>query len=506
VRRTFPALECLEDRLVPAATTPQPAVSGPAVVAQSATTAAPSVANATFPPGYFHTSGNQILGSNNQPVKIAGVNWFGMESSTFAPDGLWARNYQDMIDQMAAEGFNAIRLPFSDQLFDPTSVPNSINYSLNPDLKGLNGLQIMDKVVAAAGKDGMRVLLDHHRSDAGSGPNASGLWYTSAYPESTWLKDWTMLATHYANNPTVIGADLSNEPHGQATWGTGDPSTDWRLAAEKGGNAILAVNPNWLIIVEGTDNGPSGFYWWGGNLSNAAKYPVQLNSPGHLVYSVHDYPASVHAQAWFSAPNYPNNLPSVWNKNWGYLYQDNTAPILLGEFGSKLQTTPDNQWANAMVQYLSGGIAGASGLPAGKLGPSWTWWSWNPNSGDTGGILQDDWKTVNQNKVNLLKPIEFPPRTGLQQTTSSPATPTPTSASPSPSAGATASQLSRVALEAFLVAEGIFTGNDLLVGLGAAEVLFFTDGLPSGVQSQLLSASIQDTIAGLAALNLTSPS
>lgn len=22
------------------------------------------------------------------------------------------------------------------------------------------------------------------------------------------------------------------------------------------------------------------------------------------------------------------------------------------------------------------------------------WWSWNPNSGDTGGLVQDDWLTV----------------------------------------------------------------------------------------------------------------
>lgn len=30
------------------------------------------------------------------------------------------------------------------------------------------------------------------------------------------------------------------------------------------------------------------------------------------------------------------------------------------------------------------------------------YWSWNPNSGDTGGILNDDWTTVRQDKVNLL--------------------------------------------------------------------------------------------------------
>src|SRR5260370_7177829 len=36
---------------------------------------------------------------------------------------------------------------------------------------------------------------------------------------------------------------------------------------------------------------------------------------------------------------------------------------------------------------------------------SWTWWSWNPDSGDTGGILQDDWQTVDQNKVQGLVPL-----------------------------------------------------------------------------------------------------
>jgi hypothetical protein len=127
-----------------------------------------------------------------------------------------------------------------------------------------------------------------------------------------------------------------------------------------------------------------------------------LSAPGHVVYSPHDYPASVYPQTWFSAANYPSNLPGVWNTFWGYLYRDGTAPILLGEFGSKLQTTSDLQWGNAMVAYLN--------TPAGpgELGMSWTWWSWNPNSGDTGGILNDDWTTVNLQKVNLLKPIDAP--------------------------------------------------------------------------------------------------
>jgi aryl-phospho-beta-D-glucosidase BglC (GH1 family) len=351
--------------------------------------------------GFFHTSGNQILDANNSPVKIAGVNWFGFETTNFVAHGLWARGYRDMMDQMKSLGFNTIRLPFSDQLFDPGNTPNGINYALNPDLQGLTGLQIMDKVVAYAGQIGLRIILDHHRSDAGNSANSNGLWYTSAYPESRWINDWVMLAQRYANNPTVIGADLHNEPHGPATWGDGS-TNDWRLAAQRAGNAILAANPNWLIFVEGIESTAAGSDWWGGNLSNAGAFPVQLSTPGRLVYSAHDYPASVYAQSWFSDPNYPNNLPSVWDKYWGYLYRQNIAPVWIGEFGSLLQTASDQQWLQQMVSYLGGGSGG------GGTGISWTWWSWNPDSGDTGGILNSDWTTVNQTKVNDLRPIQSP--------------------------------------------------------------------------------------------------
>lgn len=356
----------------------------------------------------FHTQGNQIVDAQGNNVKIAGVNWFGFESNTYAPHGLWARSYKSMMDQMKQLGYNTIRMPYSNQLFDAGSVPNGINFSLNPDLQGLTGVQILDKIVGYAGQIGMRIMLDHHRSDAGAGAEGSGLWYTSAYPESRWISDWVMLATRYANNPTVIGADLHNEPHGPATWGTGTP-TDWRQAAQRAGNAILAVNPKWLIAVEGIETYAGKSYWWGGNLAGAKDYPVVLNVANQLVYSPHDYPASIYPQTWFSDPNYPNNLPAVWDQAWGYLYRQNIAPVWLGEFGSKLQTASDTAWANKMVSYLAGDLDGngTNDLAAGKQGMSWTWWSWNPNSGDTGGILNDDWTTVDQNKNQKLVPIQF---------------------------------------------------------------------------------------------------
>ena len=352
--------------------------------------------------GYWHTNGTQILDANNQPVRIAGINWFGFETPNYVVHGLWARNYKDMLNQIKSLGYNTLRLPYSDQLFDPDSTPNGIDFSKNPDLQGLTGLQIMDKIIGYASQIGLHIILDHHRPDSGS---QSALWYTSAYPESRWISDWQMLAAHYKYNPMVIGADLDNEPHAPACWGCGDPTVDWRLAAERAGNAILAVNPNWLIFVEGVDcYGPGGStneaecYWWGGNLQGVSTYPVQLNVPNRLVYSVHDYPASIYPHSWFNAPNYPNNLPGVWDTYWGYVLKNGIAPVWVGEFGSRLQTTSDQQWFTTLVSYLG---TGASGI-------SWTFWCWNPNSGDTGGILNDDWTTINQTKQNDLDPIEFP--------------------------------------------------------------------------------------------------
>lgn len=384
----------------------------------------PVHAQSSLGAGYWHTSGSQILDSNNQPVRIAGVNWFGFETPNYVAHGLWSRDYKDMLNQIASLGYNTIRLPFSDELFDPGSTPNSISFfgqngPINTDLQGLTtGLQIMDKIIDYGGSIGLKFILDHHRPDSGS---QSALWYTSQYPQSRWLSDWEMLANHYAGNTAVIGADLDNEPHTPACWGCGDPTVDWRLAAETAGNAILSINPHWLIFVEGIDCFNGDCDWWGGNLEGVAQFPVQLNVPNQLVYSAHDYPLDVATQPWFSDPTYPNNLPGIWNKFWGYIAQQHIAPVWLGEFGTLLDDTSDQQWLTTLTNYLG---KGASGI-------NWTFWSWNPDSGDTGGILEDDWITVNTAKQAFLTPIEFPLGTTI------PPTPTP-GTSPSPGTTPTA--------------------------------------------------------------------
>jgi endoglucanase len=387
-----------------------------AAVAISVASAGPAYAAGTGT-GFLSTQGTHLVDSTGATVRLTGINWFGMETDNKTFHGLWANvTWRSMIDHMAQLGYNTIRVPYSDAALAPGAVATSVNTSTNPDLVGLGPLPILDRVIDYAGSKGMRILLDRHRPSAAG---QSALWYIPGVPESTWISNMQMLATRYRGNPTVIGIDLHNEPHAEGTepnstgscWGCGVTTRDWRLAAERGGNAVLQANPDWLIIVEGVscisggipnafDNIPDPpCGWWGGNLSAAQQFPVRLSRPNKLVYSAHDYAISVFHQTWFDDPSYPANLPAIWDSFWGYLVRQNVAPVLVGEFGSTLADPKDAVWLRELMRYMGTGTGGMS----------FTYWSWNPNSGDTGGIVQDDWVTVNQAKQSILQPFLIPP-------------------------------------------------------------------------------------------------
>jgi endoglucanase len=123
-----------------------------------------------------------------------------------------------------------------------------------------------------------------------------------------------------------------------------NPATDWRLAAERAGNAVLAINPHLLIIVQGlplypdpTQPGGVASSWWAGILTPVKRYPVELSVPHQLVYSVHEWGPRKHVMPWFQ-PLTRRSLLRVWRQNWSFLLTNPSAPyaapLLLGEFGT----------------------------------------------------------------------------------------------------------------------------------------------------------------------------
>jgi endoglucanase len=146
-------------------------------------------------------------------------------------------------------------------------------------------------------------------------------------------------------------------------------------------------------------------YWWGGNLIGARDRPVDLVLDNKLVYSPHDYPNSIYPQSFFYAPDFPNNMPGIFDKFWGYLWSEDIAPVLLGEWGTRMTQPKDLAWFEAISSYLQGDTDNNGTIDHAEIGPSFAWWSWNPNSSDTGGILADDWRTVLTQKIQALEPL-----------------------------------------------------------------------------------------------------
>jgi endoglucanase len=150
-----------------------------------------------------------------------------------------------------------------------------------------------------------------------------------------------------------------------------------------------------IIIAGGVQTYGGISYWWGGNLRGVRDRPLDIE-PSKLLYSAHDYGPEVFPQTWFSAPDYPNNLIPLWDATWGYIPKSGLAGVFIGEFGighSDAFQGRALQWIQTLMAYMGGSS-------------SWTYWSLNPNSGDTGGILKDDWVSVQQWKLDLLTPYQ----------------------------------------------------------------------------------------------------
>ncbi len=341
------------------------------------------------PTAPLHTDGSRIVDGSGNTVRLTGVSWFGLETPSYAPGGLGTRSMTSLLDQIRALGFNSLRIPFSTELLDPTSQPQGIDYTKNPDLTGLDGVGVFDALVRAATARGLAVILDRHDIEAGA---QSALWYDGQYDEARFIADWKMLASKYLDEPHVVAFDLHNDPHDPATWGDGSPTTDFAAMAVRVGNVILDANPNLLVMVEGIQTVDGNSYWWGGNLRAAGRSPVTLEIPDHVVYATTDYPASVSDQPWFHDASYPANLPALWDATWGYLVTTDTTPVYLAEFGSLLQTESDDEWFSSITSYVA----------AHEL--SYGYWSLNPDSSGTGGILESDWTTVREPVIEGLAP------------------------------------------------------------------------------------------------------
>ena len=370
---------------------------------------------------WLHTDGSKILDKNGNSVWLTGINWFGYNTGSNIFDGVWACNMKTALASIADHGFNLLRIPISAELVlnwkNGVYPAANFNQALNPELVGMNSLQIFDLAVSTCKANGIKVMLDIHSAKTDSMGHLTNLWYTDSISTQDYYDSLSFLAKHFASDDTVIAYDLKNEPHGKpgengAIWNNSTSANNWKNVAQTAGNIVLDANPNALIMIEGieiypkdistngnfTSTNSSDYYfdWWGGNLRGVKDYPVDFGSAGRnkqIVYSPHDYGPAVFAQPWFqNGYTYESLLKDCWNDNWLYISKDNIAPLLIGEWGGYM-TEPNLTWMKDLRKLIL------------TYHLNHTFWCYNANSGDTGGLVKDDFLTWDQDKYAFVKEV-----------------------------------------------------------------------------------------------------
>ena len=370
---------------------------------------------------WLFTDGNQIVDADGNPVWLTGINWFGYNTGTNTFDGLWTCDLNQSIQEIANHGFNVLRVPFSAELILQWSrgeYPQAnFNQATNSYLVGMDSLQIFEYVLGQCRANGIKVIIDIHSAETNASGHTVNLWYTDKISTEDYLFALSWMADRYKNDDTIIAYDLKNEPHGKpyegdgaAIWNDSTDANNWKYTAEQAAYAVLNSNPNVLVLVEGieiypidlksnsdyssTDEADYYFNWWGGNLRGVADYPIDLGEyQNKLVYSPHDYGLTVYAQPWFEG-NYDFNslMEDCWYDNWFYIYDEDIAPLLIGEWGG-FMSEPNITWMTYMRQLIK----------ENKL--NHTFWCFNSNSGDTGGLVLDDFTTRDEEKYNFVKEV-----------------------------------------------------------------------------------------------------
>lgn len=412
---------------------------------------------------WLHAVGSRLYDKDGNQVWLTGANWFGMNCTENFPHGLWSADADELLSSVADHGINIIRFPISTELllswmngepYKPVGLTASKDpyYMFNPDFCDENGdtmdsMGIFDVLMKKCKKYGIKALIDIHSPASHNSGHNYNLWYyepsaadadnmaanSKTGEEITydmWIESVTWLAEKYKNDDTIIAYDLKNEPHGKrgyngttcptdiAKWDDSEDLNNWAFAATECGNSILDVNPNALILIEGVEQYPktekgytydtadiwqasadvSPWYgaWWGGNLRGVKDYPIDFGSKSRnsqIVYSPHDYGPSVYNQTWFDKDFTTQTLlDDYWYDTWAYINDQDIAPLLIGEWGGHMDGGKNQKWMELLRDYMIDNHI------------NHTFWCLNPNSGDTGGLLDSSFTVWDDEKYNLFEP------------------------------------------------------------------------------------------------------
>ena len=280
-----------------------------------------------------------------KPATIRGINWFGFETGFSSLMCTWDQPIEWHVDRMAEVNVNHVRLPFS------------LEFVQRGDFRN------MDTFFEKSRNKGIKVLLDFHRLNSNA---QSYRPMDDRYSFGDFLQGWETILNRYKDYDNLDSVDIFNEYQGSSF-------DEWNHLAAETVKFIESKFPNRFRYNVGGVN-------WGNDISGMNL--DYLNLGDRLTYTFHKYHFS--SGGW---------SPDAWRRNWDASIR---YPVMVGEWGYKSDRGDEVQYANEFVSYLI----------EKDIRDSY-FWTWSPNSGDTGGLLLDDCRTVDQNKMNLLNRLWF---------------------------------------------------------------------------------------------------
>lgn len=153
-------------------------------------------------PDFYRVSGTDIVDSGGMPVQLKGIAMGNMIWSSLDP--VDNDHNEDSFRELSELGFNCVRFYLSYHFFEDENNPYAYKES---------GFDWLDRNIAWAKKYGIRLILNMHAPQGGYQSQGEGLaLWQDPENQNRLIALWTEIAKRYADEETIIGYGLINEP------------------------------------------------------------------------------------------------------------------------------------------------------------------------------------------------------------------------------------------------------------------------------------------------------
>lgn len=250
--------------------------------------------------GFYHSQGSRIVSPSGEAILLRGMG-FGNNFWDEELKNIGLHHNEDSFKEVSELGFNSVRFLLNYHWFEDDE---------RPYVYKQEGFDFIDRSIAWAKKYNIGIVLNMHCPQGGyqSQGNGMALW-TDPHNQSRLAALWGEIARRYANEPTILGYGIVNEPVVPELATVAETMDQCQKLVQRCTDEIRRYDQNHIIFAErvcGVKDLSTGENLWN-------KYPVEnlwyLVDDSNVVYETHYYePFALTHQSAGDNVHYPDPL------------------------------------------------------------------------------------------------------------------------------------------------------------------------------------------------------